>query len=173
MLLDFAIVVAARTNSIVLYPQPFDLFGRARQEVHMAPDEVGAIVQQRLEHHGGGRIRFPAEEQIGEFRRGKTAALLLRDFPQQLEIEFGGQLGALVFELRDRLGDVLAIGASIRMAHQDQIARHQSFVSGGIDHREMAFLFAGDQRSLQPALIEVLNDGAGVFESVMTRLNSF
>ncbi len=66
---------------------------------------------------------LPAEKQVGEFDRRKTAALLLRDLPQQLEIEFGGQLGALVFELRERLGDVFAIGASIRMAHQDQIAR--------------------------------------------------
>ena len=95
---------------------------------------------------------------------GKTAALLLRDLPQQLEIELGGQLGALVFELRERLGDVFAIGASIRMAHQDEIARNQPLVPGGIDHREMAFLFAGDQRGLEPALIEVLDDSAGIFD---------
>jgi hypothetical protein len=36
-------------------------------------------------------------------------------------------------------------------------------VSRGIDHREVAFLFAGDERSFEPALIEVLNDGAGKF----------
>ena len=84
--------------------------------------------------------------------------------PQQFEIEFGGQLGALVFEFRERLGDVFAIGAALRMAHQDEIARDQSLVPGGIDHREMAFLFAGDQRGLEPSLIEVLDDGAGIFE---------
>ena len=164
MLLDFSIVVAARANPIVLHPQPFDLLGRARHEVHVTADEVGAIVQQRLEHHGGGGIGSPAEEQLGEFRGGKAAALLLRDLPQQLEIEFGGQFGALAFQLRERLGDVFAIGASIRMAHQDEIARNQPLVSGGIDHREMAFLFARDQRSLEPALIEVLDDSAGVFD---------
>ncbi len=163
LLLDFSIVVAARTNPIVLYPQPLDLFGRARHEVHVAADEVGAIVQQSFEHHGGGRIRASPEKQIGEFRGRKTAALFLRDLPQQFEIEFGGKLCALVFELRERLGDVLAIGVSIRMAHQDEIARDQSFMTRGIDHREMAFLLAGDERSLKPALIEVLDDSAGKF----------
>ena len=49
------------------------------------------------------------------------------------------------------------------MAHQDEIARDQSLVSRGIDHREMTFLFAGNQRSFEPPLIEVLNDDAGKF----------
>ena len=164
MLLDFARVVAARTNPIVLNPQPLDLVGRARHKIHVAADEVGAVVEQRLEHHGGGRTRFPAEKQVGEFDRRKTAALLLRDLPQQFEIEFGGQFGALVFELGQRLGEVFAIGVAVGMAHQDQIARDQSFVSRGIDHRQMAFLFARDEPGFEPALIEVVDDGAGIFK---------
>ncbi len=79
--LDLAIVGAARANPIVLQPQPFDLVGRARHEIHVAADEVGAIVEQRLEHHGRGRVGSLAEEQLGEFRGGRAAALLLRDFP--------------------------------------------------------------------------------------------
>jgi len=50
------------------------------------------------------------------------------------------------------------------MAHQDQIARNQPLVSGGIDHGEMAFLFPDDEGGFEPALIEVLDDGAGVFD---------
>jgi hypothetical protein len=68
-----------------------------------------------------------------------------------------------VFEIGDRFADVFAIGVSFRMAHQDEIARNQPLVPGGIDHCETAFLFASDQRSLEPALIEILNDGAGKF----------
>ena len=164
MLLDFTIVVAARPNPIVLNPQPFDLIGRARHKIHVAADEVGAIAQQRLKHHGGGGIRSPAEEQLGKFCGGKTATLLLGDLPQQLQIEFSGQFGALAFQVGEGLGDVFAIGASIRMAHQDQIARNQPLVPGGIDHGEMAFLFPGDQSSPEPALVKVLDNGAGVFD---------
>ena len=164
VLLDFTIVVAARPNPIVLYPQPLDLLGRARHEVHVSADEVSAIVQQRLEHHRRGGVGSLSEEQLGEFRGGRAAALLLGDLPQQLKIEFRRQLGALTFELRERVGDVLAISVSIRMPHQDQIARNQPLVSGGIDHREMAFLFARHQRSFEPALIEILDDSAGVFD---------
>jgi len=50
------------------------------------------------------------------------------------------------------------------VAHQHQIARNQAFVTAGIDHREVAFLLARHQGSLKPALIEVLDDGAGVFD---------
>src|ERR1019366_8377066 len=164
MLLDFTIVLAARPNPIVLHPQPFDLIERARHKIHVAADEVGAIAQQRLEHHGGGGIRSPAEEQLGKFCGGKAAALLLGDFPQQLEIEFGGQFGALALQVGEGFGDVFAIGAPIRMAHQDQIARNQRLVSGGIDHGEMPFLFPGDQSSPEPALVEVLDNSAGVFD---------
>ena len=164
MLLDFTIVVAARPNPIVLHPQPFDLIGRARHKIHVAADEIGPIAEQRLEHHGGGGIGPPAEEQLGKFCGGKAAALLLGDFPQQLEIEFGGQFGALPFQVGEGVGDVFTIRASIRMAHQDQIARNQPLVAGGIDHGEMAFLFPGDEGGLEPALIEVLDDGAGVFD---------
>jgi hypothetical protein len=53
---------------------------------------------------------------------------------------------------------------TIRMAHEDQIARDQSFVAGGIDHCEMAFLFARDQRGPEAPLIEVLDDGTGKFD---------
>jgi hypothetical protein len=104
-----------------------------------------------------------AEEQVSELLGGKTAALFLRDFPQELEIEFGGQRCPFAFEIAERIGDRVAVGAPIRMAHQYEIARNQSFVPAGIDDREMAFLFARDEGGLEPALIEVLDDSTGVF----------
>jgi len=50
------------------------------------------------------------------------------------------------------------------MAHEDQIARDEAVVAGRIDNCEMAFLFARDQRGLEAALIEVLDDRTGVFD---------
>ena len=37
-------------------------------------------------------------------------------------------------------------------------------MSRGIDDRKMAFLFASYKPGFEPALIEVLDDGAGIFK---------
>ena len=68
--------------------------------------------------------------------------MLAHHFPQEVEIQFSGELRAFLLELSQRLGQGFSRRAPIRITDQHQFARDRAFASVAVDHDRLIGLLA-------------------------------